>query len=129
MTGETLPNTRRCSEPILPAKLLEKTATLMAKEMPSEADLVSLKDTLEQLARKKDKLKDPDERIAALLGEPDEIEKEAFETEDMQDNIAETSWQMSSFLGILTWYLLRKPLTLYLLILRENHYVCLMEIH
>ena len=74
----------------------------MAKEMPPEVGLVSLKNTLEQLARKKDKVKDLDERIAALLEDPDEIEKEAFETEDIQDNIDETSSQISSFLDMVS---------------------------
>ena len=83
-------------------KLLEKAATLMDEEMPSEVEIVSLKNTLEQLARKRDKLKDLDEKIAALLEEPDEIEKEAFETEDIQDSIDETSSQISSFLDIVS---------------------------
>ena len=83
-------------------KLLEKAATLMDKEMPSEVELVSLKNTLEQLSRKRDRLKDLDEGIAALLEEPDEIEKEAFETEDIQDSIDETSSQISSFLAIVS---------------------------
>ena len=83
-------------------KLLEKAATLMDKEMPSEVELVSLKNTLEQLARKRNKLKDLDERIAALLEEPDEIEKEAFETEDIQESIDETSSQISSFLALVS---------------------------
>ena len=43
-------------------KPLEKAATLMDTEMPSEVELVSLKNTLEQLARKRDKLKDLDEK-------------------------------------------------------------------
>ena len=83
-------------------KLLEKAATLMDKEMPSEVEIISLKNTLEQSARKREKLKDLDERIAALLEEPDEIEKEAFETEDIQDSIDETSSQISSFLDIVS---------------------------
>lgn len=70
--------------------------------MPSKVELVSLKNTLEQLARKRDKLKDLDERIAALLEELDEIEKEAFETEDIQDSIDETSSQISSFLALVS---------------------------
>ena len=83
-------------------KLLEKASTLMDKEMPSEVELVSLKNILEQLARKKDIFKDLDERIAALLEEPDEIENEAFETEDIQDSIDETSSQISSFLDVVS---------------------------
>ena len=83
-------------------KLLEKAATLMDKEMPSAAELVSLKNILEQLARKRDILKDLDEKIATLLEEPDEIEKEAFDTEDIQDSIDKTSSQISSFLDVVS---------------------------
>ena len=101
---EALPNhsTSRAGFRAHLTKLLEKAGTLMDKEMPSEVELVSLKNTLEQLARKRDKLKDLDERIAALLEEPDEIEKEAFETEDIQDSIDETSLQISSFLALVS---------------------------
>ena len=74
----------------------------MDKEMPSDVELISLKNTLEQLARKREKLKDLDEKIAALLEEPEEIEKEAFETEDIEDSINETSSQISSFLDIVS---------------------------
>ena len=83
-------------------QILEKAGTLMAKETPTEVDLVSLKNILEQLARKKDKIKDLDERIAALLEDTDEIEKEAFDTAVIQDNIDETSSQISNFLDILS---------------------------
>ena len=57
---------------------------------------------MEQLARKKVKIKDLDEKIDALLEDPDEIEKEAFDTEVIQDNIDETSSQISNFLDILS---------------------------
>ena len=53
----------------------------MAKETPTEEDIVSLNNILEQLARKKEKIKGLDEKIVALLEEPDEIEKDIFETE------------------------------------------------
>ena len=42
----------------------------MAKETPTEADLVSLKNILEQLARKKEKIKGLDERKSACLRHP-----------------------------------------------------------
>ncbi|PFX23152.1 hypothetical protein AWC38_SpisGene12298 [Stylophora pistillata] len=89
---------------------MEKAATLMIKEMPSEVELVSLKDTLEQLARKRDKLTELDERIAALLEKPDEIEKEAFKTEGIPDDIDETSSQISSFLHMISSKKTRNPL-------------------
>jgi len=43
-----------------------------------------------------------DEKIAALLEEPDEIEKDIFETEVIQDEIDETSSQISNFLNVLS---------------------------
>ena len=107
-------------------QILEKAGTLMAKETPTEVDLVSLKNILEQLAPKKDKIKDLDERIAAVLEDPDEIEKEAFETEVIQDNIDETSSQISNFLDILSS---KKTANTVPLALWENHYLCLMETH
>lgn len=74
----------------------------MAKETPTEEDIVSLNNILEQLARKKEKIKGLDEKIAALLEEPDEIEKDIFETEVIQDEIDETSSQISNFLNVLS---------------------------
>ena len=43
-----------------------------------------------------------DERITALLEEPDEIEKEAFETEVLQDEIDESSLRISNFFNVLS---------------------------
>lgn len=74
----------------------------MAKETPTEEDIVSLNNIVEQLARKKEKIKGLDEKIAALLEEPDEIEKDIFETEVIQDEIDETSSQISNFLNVLS---------------------------
>lgn len=74
----------------------------MAKETPTEEDIVSLNNILEQLAWKKEKIKGLDEKIAALLEEPDEIEKDIFETEVIQDEIDETSSQISNFLNVLS---------------------------
>jgi len=74
----------------------------MAKEMTTEEDIVSLNNFVEQLARKKEKIKGLDEKIAALLEEPDEIEKDIFETEVIQDEIDETSSQISNFLNVLS---------------------------
>ena len=51
----------------------KKATTLMAKETQTEIDIVSLNNILEQLARKKAILKGLDEKIAALLEEPEDI--------------------------------------------------------
>lgn len=72
----------------------------MAKEQPTEMDLVSLENIVEQLARKKSILIGLDEKIAALIAEPDTIEQEIFESEEIQDQIQETSWQMSKFMQL-----------------------------
>ena len=57
-----------------------------------------LKNILEQLARKKSILKELDQKIAALLEDPAELEKEIFDTEVIQEDINETSSQISSFI-------------------------------
>ena len=54
------------------------------------------------VSTKEGQTQDLDERIAALLEEADEIEKETFETEDIQDSIDETSSQISNFLALVS---------------------------
>ena len=81
---------------------LKKAATHMAKEMQTEIDIVSLKNILEQLARKKEILKGLDEKIAALLEDPEDIEKEIFDTEVIQEEIDETSSQISNIIHMLS---------------------------
>lgn len=75
----------------------KKAPTIMAKEKPSELDFVSLNNILEQLARKKSILKELDEKIAAIL-DPADLEKEIFDTEVFQEEIDETSSQISNFI-------------------------------
>ena len=53
---------------------------------------------LEQLARKKSILKELDQKIAAILEDPAELEKEIFGTEVIQEEIDETSSQISNFI-------------------------------
>ena len=50
----------------------------MAKETPSELDFVSLNNILEQLARKKSNLKELDQKIAAILEDPAELENPSY---------------------------------------------------
>ena len=57
-----------------------------------------LKNILEQLARKKSILKELDQKITALIEDPAELEKEIFDTEVIQEDINETSSQISSFI-------------------------------
>ena len=70
----------------------------MAKETPGELEFVSLNSILEQLARKKSILKELDQKIAAILEDPAELEKEIFDTEVIQEEIDETSSQISNFI-------------------------------
>ena len=80
-------------------KLLEKAATLVDKEMPSKVELVSLKNILEQLARKRDISK------IWMKGSPHCSKnqmKSRKKTEDIQDSIDETSSQISSFLDLVS---------------------------
>ena len=57
-----------------------------------------LKNIMEQLARKRSILKELVQKIAALLEDPAELEKEIFDTEVIQEDINETSSQISSFI-------------------------------
>ena len=84
----------------------------MAKKQPTEIDFVYLKNTLEQLACKKSILTGLDEKIAALIAEPDNIEYEIFESEEIQDHIQETSWQISKFMQLSKFYFYREALLL-----------------
>ena len=76
----------------------KKALTIMAKETPSELDFVSLNNILEQLARKKSILKELDQKIVAILEDSAELEKEIFDTEVIQEEIDETSSQVSNFI-------------------------------
>lgn len=67
----------------------------MKKEKPNEMDVVSLNSTIEQLTRKKSILKGLDEKIVALIEEPNDLEQKIFDTEESQDEIGETSNQIS----------------------------------
>ena len=76
----------------------KKVPTITAKETLSELEFVSLNNILEQLARKKSILKELDQKIAAILEDPAELEKEIFGTEVIQEEIDETSSQISNFI-------------------------------
>ena len=67
----------------------KKAPAIMAKETPSELDFVSLNNILEQLGRKKSILKELDQKIAAILEDPADLEKEIFDTEVIQEEIDE----------------------------------------
>ena len=75
---------------------LKKPDTILNKESPTEVDLISMKNILEQLLQKKNILRDLDEKIATLLEEPDDIVKEIFDSKVQQEEIDKTSWQTSN---------------------------------
>ena len=76
----------------------KKVPSIMAKETRRKLDFVSLNNILEQLARKKSILKELDQKIAAILEDPAKLEKEIFDTEVIQEEIDETSSQISNFI-------------------------------
>ena len=59
---------------------LKKADIILNKESPTEVNLISMKNILEQLLQKKNILRDLDEKIATLLEGPDDIEKEIFDS-------------------------------------------------
>ena len=76
-------------------KTLNKAKNIMEKGPPTELDVVSLTNIVEQLVRKKAILTELDGKIAALLEDPGEIEQEIFDSEEIQDEIDETKSQIS----------------------------------
>lgn len=68
-------------------KILHKAMDVMAKKQPTKMDVVSLENILEQLAHKKSILIGLNENIAPLIAEPDNVEHEIFESEEIQGQI------------------------------------------
>ena len=81
-------------------RTLNKAKDLMKKEAPTEMDVVSLNSIIEQLTRKKSILTGLDEKIAALIEEPKDLEQEIYETEEIHDDILETTSQISRFIHV-----------------------------
>ena len=81
-------------------KTLNKARDIMKRENPTDLDIVSLEFVIEQLGRKKTILTGLDEKIAALIEDPNELEQEIFDTEEIQDEIQETSRQISRFIQL-----------------------------
>ena len=100
----------------------------MKKEAPTEMDVVSLTSIIEQLTRKKSILTGLDEKIAALIEEPKDLEQEIFETEEIHDEILDTTSQISS---LFTLHYLLKNLLLSLLppLIRNPHNWVTMKPH
>ncbi|KAJ7324076.1 hypothetical protein OS493_030250 [Desmophyllum pertusum] len=78
---------------------LKKSTKIMAKETPSEIDLVSLKNIVEQLARKKTHFNRARRKNRCCdRGTRANLNKEIFDTEVIQEDIDETSSQISRFI-------------------------------
>ena len=69
----------------------KKASSIIQKESLTDSDIASLNRIKEQLARKKSILQELDQKIAAAIDEPKEIEKEIFETEDILEQIEEAA--------------------------------------
>ena len=81
-------------------KTLNKAKDLMKKEAPTEMDTVALNSIIEQLTRKKSILTRLDKKIVALIEELKDLEQEIFETEEIHDEILDTTSQISRFIHV-----------------------------
>ena len=81
-------------------KTLNKARDFMEKEEPTEIDVVSINSIIEQLTMRKSILQELDQKFVALLEEPEDIEQEFFDTEEIRDEILETFNQISKFIHL-----------------------------
>ena len=96
--AETLPrlNASRDGYRAHLTQTIRKASTILQKESLTDVDIVSLTQINERLLRKKLKLLEIDEKIGTLIEDPKELEKEIFQTEDIQEDIDELSAQISN---------------------------------
>ncbi|CAB4037623.1 Hypothetical predicted protein, partial [Paramuricea clavata] len=79
-------------------KILNKATTIMENdEAPNAMQITSLTATIEQLARKRTVLNELNEKLLAMVKDPDELEQEIMEAEDTECEINEKSAQISAF--------------------------------
>ena len=72
----------------------------MEKEEPTEMDVVWLNIIMELFTRQKSTLQELHGKIAALIEEPKDLKQEIFDTEEIQDEILETSSLISRFINL-----------------------------
>ena len=79
---------------------IKKATNITTKESDSltNSDIASLKSIIEQLTRKRSILQELDDKIVAMIEEPKELEKEVFQSEDIKEEIDETSAQISNII-------------------------------
>ena len=81
-------------------KLLKKTDEIMTNESSSEMDMATLQSITEQLEKKKAILKELDAKIITLIEQPDDLEQEIIDSEDIQSNIIEKTCQVRKFFDL-----------------------------
>ena len=74
----------------------KKATSILQKEPLTDMDIVSLTRIIEQLVQKKSKLQELDKKIVNLIENPKELEREIFQTEDIQEGTDELSAQISN---------------------------------
>ena len=67
-------------------------------EAPNTMQIASLTATIEQLARKRTVLNELNEKLLAIIKDPDELEEEIMQAEDIECEINEKSAQISAFI-------------------------------
>lgn len=72
----------------------------MEEEAPTEIDVVSLNSIIEQLTPKKSIPTGLDEEITALIEEPKDLEQEISDTEEILDEILDTTSQIRRFIHV-----------------------------
>ena len=91
-------------------KVLNKATTIMeSDEAPNAMQIASLTATIEQLARKRTVLNELNEKFLATITDPDDIEQEIMDVEDIECEINEKSAQISAF--ILSCHPVKNPVT------------------
>ena len=91
-------------------KVLNKARTIMESDKALNAiQIASLTATIEQLARKRTVLNELNEKLLAIITDPDDIEQEIMEVEDIECEINKKSAQISAF--ILSCHSVKNPVT------------------
>ena len=84
---------RRCHR-AQATKLLKKMDDIVTNESSSEMDMATLQSITEQLEKKTSILKELDVKIITLIEQPDDLEQEIIDSEDIQSNIIEKICQV-----------------------------------
>lgn len=69
----------------------------MTNENRTEMDMAVLHSALEQLQKKKEVLAELDDKVTAEIKDPDKLEMDIIEAEDIQSTIIEKMFQVNKF--------------------------------